>query len=223
MTCTSDDIEVSADALALIHEGHRAAVLAHPDWHAVAREREPALQLVWMVKQRLLSYDELYDLLTFDEEASDSDRIVEEAFGELGREYALGNCRLLDQLRADGLITPAQQAAAMAEPIDAPHDGAADLLFSLVLEGVVSPDAFYALHADVLAEQDPVSHPRRRETLRAAYGLLKKHEAWRDALDLDGSRLKKAGRAARLRIPEHRRGRLVARQALAHLGSSTAP
>jgi len=195
MTCTSDDIDMSADALALIHEGHRAAVVAHPDWHAVAREHDPALQLVWMVKQRLLSYDELYDLLTFDEEASESDRIVEEAFAELGREYALSNCRLLDQLLADGLITPAQQAAAMAEPIDEPNDSAADLLFSMVLDGVVPPDEFYAMHADVLAKQDSVSGARQRETVRAAYGLLKEHEGWRDALDLDGSRQRKKGDA----------------------------
>jgi len=191
MTCTSDVIDVSADALALIHEGHRAAVVAHPDWPAVAREHKPAMQLVWMVKQQLLSYDELYDLLTFDEEASESDRIVEDAFAELGREHARGNCTLLDQLRADGLITPAQQDAAMAAPIDEPHESAADLLFSMVLDGAMPPDEFYALHADVLAKQDAVSTARRLDTVRAAYGLLKEHEAWREALDLDGSRLRK--------------------------------
>lgn len=110
MTCTSVETDAPQDALALIQEGHRAAVMAHPEWSAVAREQDPALQLAWMVRQGLLSYDELYDLLSFDEEASDSDRFVEEAFADLGREYAPANYTLLDQLRCDELVTPAQQA-----------------------------------------------------------------------------------------------------------------
>lgn len=90
-----------SDALALIQQEHRAAVLAHPGWRAVATERNPAQQLVWMVKQRLLSYDDLYDLLSFDEPVSDSDRIIEDAFAELGRERALINGEFPDQLRSN--------------------------------------------------------------------------------------------------------------------------
>lgn len=191
MTCKSVDIDGPADALAIIREGHRAAVLAHPDWHAVAASQDPVLQLAWMVRERLLSYDELDDLLTLDEEASESDRIVEEAFAELGREVTLIRCSLLDQLRCDGLITPAQQAAAMAGSMNEPYDSAASLLFSMILDGVMTPDEFYAMHAELIAKQDPDSHSQRCETVRAAFGLLKEHEARREALDLDGARLKK--------------------------------
>jgi hypothetical protein len=60
-----------------------------------------------------LTYDELYDLLSFDEQASESDRFVEEAFADLGREYASPNYTLLDQLRCDELIAPAQRAAVL--------------------------------------------------------------------------------------------------------------
>ena len=98
---TSPTTEMPANALAFIQEEHRAAVAAHPGWRAIASERDPALQLVWMVRQHLLTYDDLYDLLSFDEDASESDTIIEEAFAELTREYGLANCSLLDQLRPD--------------------------------------------------------------------------------------------------------------------------
>jgi hypothetical protein len=77
------------DALALIGDAHRADVMAHPGWTAMAKERNPALQLAWMVRQRLLTYDELDDLHSMQVEASERDRIVEEAFEELGRENAI--------------------------------------------------------------------------------------------------------------------------------------
>ena len=98
---TSFAIDTPLDALPLIQEEHRAAVIAHPEWRTVATGRDPAMQLAWMVRQRLLTYDELDNLLTFDEDAAASDRIIEEAFAELGREHARVNCSLLDQLRLD--------------------------------------------------------------------------------------------------------------------------
>lgn len=76
-------------ALALISDAHRAAALSHPRWLDIAQEPDPARQLVWMVRQNLLSYDELDDLQRFDKEPSDVDRIVEEAFDELGRQNAI--------------------------------------------------------------------------------------------------------------------------------------
>ena len=75
------------DVLALIGDAHRTEVMAHPGWTAMAGERNPALQLAWMVRQRLLTYDELDDLHSLQVEASERDRIVEEAFEELGRDY----------------------------------------------------------------------------------------------------------------------------------------
>lgn len=80
--CTT--VEGFSGALALISGGHRSAVLAHPEWASMACEPDPALQLAWMVRQGLLSYDDLDDLQTLHEEGSEQDRIVEQAFAALG-------------------------------------------------------------------------------------------------------------------------------------------
>ena len=85
MASTCETVDLLPRALALISDGHRAAVLAHPRWIDVAQEPSAARQLAWMVRQRVLTYDEFDDLQTFDAEQSESDRLVEEAFAELGR------------------------------------------------------------------------------------------------------------------------------------------
>ncbi|MFC0252468.1 hypothetical protein [Massilia consociata] len=86
-TCAAldDTVDLLPRGLAMIAAGQRAAVLAHPRWTDIAQEPNPALQLAWMVRQGLLTYDELDDLHTFEQEPSDNDRIIEEAFAELGR------------------------------------------------------------------------------------------------------------------------------------------
>ncbi|UVW30281.1 hypothetical protein [Massilia sp. H6] len=81
-TCTAADPLPAA--LTLVSLAHQAAALAHPAWADMARQASPALQLAWMVEQGLLSYDELDDLQTLDEQPSERDRIVAEVFAVLG-------------------------------------------------------------------------------------------------------------------------------------------
>lgn len=95
-TCTAvDSLPV---VLRLICPAHRSAVLAHPQWIDVMQDRDPSRQLVWMVEQRLLTYDELDDLQTLDREPSERDRIVEEAYALLAQSATFANCGLLHQL-----------------------------------------------------------------------------------------------------------------------------
>lgn len=84
--------------LGFISAAHRTAVLAHPQWSDVARNRDPARQLVWMVEQQLLTYDELDDLQTLGQEPSEPDRIVEEAYALLAQSDSLANSGLHHQL-----------------------------------------------------------------------------------------------------------------------------
>lgn len=111
MTSTCTAVDSLPVALRLVSHAHQAAVLSHPAWIDIAEEADPALQLVWMVEKGLLSYDELDDLQTFEEETSERDRIVEEAFAVLGQHNTTANGRLLDQMLADRLITPGGHCA----------------------------------------------------------------------------------------------------------------
>jgi hypothetical protein len=73
----------SLDALAMVSQDQRAAALAHPRWASIASSASAARQLAWMVSENLLSYDELDELQTFGEQASEQDRIVEQAYAML--------------------------------------------------------------------------------------------------------------------------------------------
>lgn len=172
-------------ALALLSSGHRATVLAHPGWIDIAQEPDPAFQLVWMVEQELLSYDDLDDLQTLEEEPSDIDRIVEEAFAELARLNKSANCRHLDQLLADRLITPEQHGAMLTSRLDESIANPAGMLLWIVHENVMSADGFYALHAEVLAEPASATNARRQETVRSTYGMRREIEAWTRAYSMD--------------------------------------
>jgi hypothetical protein len=101
MASAYGNVALLSEALALISAEHRAAVLAHPQWIDIAREPTPARQLVWMVRQGLLTYDELDELQTFDEAPSAGDRIVQDAFAELCSPDAHANRRLPEGLRSD--------------------------------------------------------------------------------------------------------------------------
>lgn len=164
-------------ALALLSDGHRAAVLAHPGWIDIVQEPNPALQLVWMVEQGLLTYDELDDLQTLDAQPSVSDRMVEEAFAELVRLNRSANCRHLDQLLADRLITPPQHAAMLANPPAESVDNAAGMLLWIAHEHGMSAEDFHALHADLLREPATAANARRQQTVRATRAMLGEVEA----------------------------------------------
>ena len=69
--------------LKLIGLTQRGAVVAHPHWNAIAQDPDPARQLVWMVEQQLLTYDELDEIQTLGPEPSEPDRIVEQAYAML--------------------------------------------------------------------------------------------------------------------------------------------
>ncbi len=176
MTSTCFEVGSIPVALTLLSHAHQAAVLSHPTWIDIARESDPAHQLVWMVDQGLLSYDELDELQTFEEEPSERDRIVEDAYAILGERNTAANCDLLDQLLADRIITPAHHAKVLALPLNEPCDSPSSLLFSIVLVKIMPVDAFYALHAEVLAEPR-TGRSRRRETVRETYGFMQEYEA----------------------------------------------
>lgn len=177
MTSTCTAVDSLPVALRLVSHAHQAAVLSHPAWTDIAEEADPARQLAWMVEQYLLSYDELDDLQTFEQQPCERDRIVEEAFAILGQGNTVANGRLLDQMLADRLITPVQHARVHAMPLDEPCDSAASMLFSMVLKGIMSSDEFTSLYEQVLAERGSGMGGARWETVLAAYGAMKKYEA----------------------------------------------
>lgn len=185
MASSSAIENVFPGALALLSDGHRAAVLAHPGWIDIAQKPDPVLQLVWMVEHGLLTYDELDELQTLEEEPSENDRIVEEAFAELARQNKSAHCRILDQLLSDRLITPAQHAAILASPPGEPIDNAAGMLLWIVHENGMSASDFDALHAAVLQEPASPTTTRRLDTVRSTYGMLKEIEALTLACTLD--------------------------------------
>lgn len=177
MTSTCSAVGSFPVALTLISHAHQAAVLSHPKWIDVVSASDPAQQLVWMVEQGLLSYDELDELQTFEEKPSEQDRIVEEAYAVLGQRNTVANRELLEQLLGDRLITPAQHASVLALPLAEPCDSAASLLFSIVRIGIMSPCEFDSLYADVLAEQAHGTSERQWETVKLTYAALRNHEA----------------------------------------------
>ncbi|RZJ84727.1 MAG: hypothetical protein EOO64_03015 [Massilia sp.] len=172
-------------ALALLSDGHRAAVLAHARWIDIAQKPDPVAQLVWMVEHGLLTYDELDELQTLEEEPSENDRLVEEAFAELARLNKSATGRMLDQLLADRLITPAQHAATLASPPGETIDNAAGMLLWIVHENGMSASDFDLLHAAVLLEPASAANVRRQDTVRSTCGMLREIEALTLACTLD--------------------------------------
>lgn len=89
MTTPTGPSASMTSALSLLAPEQRATGLDHPRWTDIAAEPDPARQLAWLVEQGVLSYDELDDLQTLDQEQSERDRIVEATYALLGQNTAL--------------------------------------------------------------------------------------------------------------------------------------
>jgi hypothetical protein len=84
MTTPTGPSASTTSALSLLAPEQCATVLEHPRWPNIAALPDAAQQLAWLVEQGVLSYDELDDLQTFDQEPSERDRIVEATYALLG-------------------------------------------------------------------------------------------------------------------------------------------
>lgn len=144
MTTSIADAFASLAALELISAHQRVAVERHPACAAFLALQDPVQQLLWMHEHKIVTEDELDDMMCFDDPPSEREAILQAAMQEIERANDLRNGRFLDALLRDGIITPTQHAAARRDPSSLHNDSAADLLYELILFEIVTPADFAA-------------------------------------------------------------------------------
>lgn len=144
MTTSIADAFASLAALELISAHQRVAVERHPACAAFLALQDPVQQLLWMHEHKIVTEDELDDMMCFDDPPSEREAILQAAMQEIERANDLRNGRFLDALLRDGIITPTQHAAARRDPSGLRNDSVADLLYELILFEIVTPADFAA-------------------------------------------------------------------------------
>lgn len=146
MATSLSDPFATLQRLNLLTAQQRAAVERHLDYPAFLALHDPAGQLLWMHEHKIISEDELDEMMTFDEAPCEREAILQAAMQEIERANDLRNGRLLDGLLRDGLITATQHHAARNDPSGLYNESAADLLYALILFDIVSTLEFDAVH-----------------------------------------------------------------------------
>lgn len=151
MTTSIAGAFASLAALELMTARQRMAIERHPACAAFLALHDPVQQLVWMHEHKIVTEDELDDMLSFDEAPSEREAILQAAIQEIERANDLRNGRFLDALLRDGIITPTQHASARRDPSGLHNDSAADLLYKLILFEIVTPADFAATRQRIRA------------------------------------------------------------------------
>lgn len=151
MTTSLADAFASLAALELITARQRLAVERHPACVTFLALHDPVQQLLWMYEHKIVTEDELDDMMSFDDAPSEREAILQAAIQEIERANDLRNGRFLDTLLKDGIITPTQHAAARRDPSGLHNDSAADLLYELILFEIVTPADFAAIRRRIRA------------------------------------------------------------------------
>lgn len=151
MTTSIAGALASLAALELITTRQRMAIERHPACAAFLALHDPVQQLLWMHEHKIVTEDELDDMVSFDDEPSEREAILQAAMQEIERTNDLRNGRFLDALLNEGIITPTQHAAARRDPSGLHNDSAADLLYELILFEIVTPADFDATRRRIRA------------------------------------------------------------------------
>ncbi len=182
MTTSIAGAFASLAAPELMTARQRMAIERHPACAAFLALQDPVQQLLWMHEHKIVTEDELDDMLSFDDAPSEREAILQAAMQEIEHANDLRIGRFLDALLRDGLITPTQHANARRDPSGLHNDSAADLLYELILFEIVTPADFAATRKRIRANAgasgglqrlqladrvqsrlDTLKHSRRRE------------------------------------------------------------